>query len=317
MNGRAALTPPPGWTRRWLVAAGAYNLLWGSWVILFPNSLFDLTDIPRPTYPQIWQCVGMIVGVYGIGYLIASRNSRRHWPIVLVGLLGKIFGPLGFAASLARGDFPPAFGLTILTNDLLWWIPFSMMLWDAAKSNSEPHGTETIAIEEAMQRLVDQHGRSLDALSRAGTVLTIFARHSGCSFCREMLADLSKVQERLREEPVHLAIVTMSSTDGNAALAREFQLESASWISDPSATGYRAFGLQRGSFGQLFGPQSWVRGAVATLRGHRIGRLVGDGFQMPGAFLVEDGRIRASHRHGAASERVDFAGFACGVPSRG
>ena len=123
---------PPSWTRSWLVAAGIYNLAWGAAIIVLPHALFDLTGIERMRYPQLWQCIGMIVGVYGIAYLLAARDSRRHWPIVLVGLLGKIFGPIGFAVALARGEFPPAFGLTILTNDLLWWIPFSLILRDAA-----------------------------------------------------------------------------------------------------------------------------------------------------------------------------------------
>ena len=39
-----------------------------------------------PRYPQIWQCVGMIVGVYGVGYLVAASDPLRHWPIVLVGM---------------------------------------------------------------------------------------------------------------------------------------------------------------------------------------------------------------------------------------
>jgi ligand-binding SRPBCC domain-containing protein len=122
----------PRWAGRWLWAAGIYNLSWGALTILWPHLLFDLTGAQRINYPEIWQCVGMIVGVYGIGYLIAASDSRTHWPIVLVGLLGKIFGPIGFAVALWRGTFPPLFGLTILTNDLLWWIPFTMILIDAA-----------------------------------------------------------------------------------------------------------------------------------------------------------------------------------------
>ncbi|MFO0796807.1 MAG: alkyl hydroperoxide reductase [Gemmataceae bacterium] len=121
-------TDPPGWARWWLRAAGAYNLAWGATVIAFPQLLFDLCGIPRLNYPEIWQCVGMIVGVYGVGYLAAAADPWRHWPIVLVGLLGKVFGPIGFAAALAKGTFPPAFGLTILTNDLLWWVPFALIL---------------------------------------------------------------------------------------------------------------------------------------------------------------------------------------------
>src|SRR5690606_22323944 len=99
-------------------------LLWGALVIVRPYLLFDLAGMPRINYPEIWQCVGMIVGVYGIGYLIAAADPYRHWPIVLVGLLGKVFGPIGFAMALAQGSLPPLFGLTLLTNDLIWWLPF-------------------------------------------------------------------------------------------------------------------------------------------------------------------------------------------------
>lgn len=126
-------TLSPRWASRWLWAAGIYNLTWGTLAIAWPHLLFDLTGAERINYPEIWQCVGMIVGVYGIGYLIAASDSRTHWPIVLVGLLGKVFGPIGFLVALLRGTFPPLFGLTILTNDLLWWIPFAMILRDAAK----------------------------------------------------------------------------------------------------------------------------------------------------------------------------------------
>lgn len=134
----------PRWASRWLWVAGIYNLTWGTLTIAWPHSLFDLTGAQRINYPEIWQCVGMIVGVYGVGYIIAASDSRTHWPIVLVGLLGKVFGPIGFLVALLRGTFPPLFGLTILTNDLLWWIPFTMILLDAAKyqrANRRSNGT--------------------------------------------------------------------------------------------------------------------------------------------------------------------------------
>jgi hypothetical protein len=117
---------------RVLIAAGIYNLLWGAAVILYPSALFRFAQMELPRYPQIWQCVGMIVGVYGIGYLIAASDPLRHWPIVLVGFLGKVFGPIGFVGALVRGDLPLAFGVTIISNDLIWWVPFGAILYLAA-----------------------------------------------------------------------------------------------------------------------------------------------------------------------------------------
>ncbi|NBP79420.1 alkyl hydroperoxide reductase, partial [bacterium] len=103
--------------RVWLTAAGIYNLLWGAVTVLFPAWLFLLTGLEEPRYPFLWQCVGMIVGVYGVGYLAAATDPLRHWPIVLVGLLGKIFGPIGYLDGVLRGDVPVAFGVTLPTND--------------------------------------------------------------------------------------------------------------------------------------------------------------------------------------------------------
>ena len=119
----------PRWMRVTLVAAGIYNLVWGALVVALPDLLFDLAGMEPPRYPQLWQCIGMIVGVYGIGYLAAASDPVRHWPIVLVGFLGKVLGPIGFAGAVARGELPWAFGVTILTNDLVWWIPFGWILW--------------------------------------------------------------------------------------------------------------------------------------------------------------------------------------------
>jgi len=163
----------PRWAIRWLWAAGIYNLGWGIAMIAFPHFLFDLAGIERLNYPEIWQCVGMIVGVYGIGYIIAASDPRTHWPIVLVGLLGKIFGPIGFAAALWRGTFPPLFGLTILTNDLIWWIPFGMILWDAAGRRSEQRPAASLCSQyvkesriRAAPEVVFRFHESPDALTR-------------------------------------------------------------------------------------------------------------------------------------------------------
>ncbi len=126
-------TGAPRWARRWLMAAAAYNIVWGAFIVLSPASLFTWSDMAAPRYVSIWQCVGMIVGVYGVGYAVAARDPLRHWPIVLVGLLGKVFGPIGFVQAATTGELPWRFGWTILTNDLIWWPSFAMILWHAAR----------------------------------------------------------------------------------------------------------------------------------------------------------------------------------------
>ncbi len=111
-----------------LFAAALYNIIWGAVAILWPNKVFTLAGLDIPNYPELWQCIGMIVGVYGIGYFLAAHDPTKHWPIVLVGLLGKVFGPIGFVWAILQGRFNISFGGVIVLNDLIWWIPFAYIL---------------------------------------------------------------------------------------------------------------------------------------------------------------------------------------------
>ncbi len=122
----------PDWMGASLKFAGIYNILFGLWVIGWPSAWFEISGMEVPRYPFLWQCVGMIVGVYGVGYLAAAAAPLRHWPIVLVGFLGKVFGPIGFIWAASQGELPWQAGWMILFNDIVWLIPFAMILWAAA-----------------------------------------------------------------------------------------------------------------------------------------------------------------------------------------
>ncbi len=312
-------TGTPRWLKLALAAAGVYNLLWGAFAVLFPWALFDWMGMDRPNYPWLWQCIGMIVGVYGIGYLIASRDPRRHWPIVLVGLLGKIFGPMGFVISYAEGAVPLHFGATILTNDLLWWIPFALLLWDAASAVGDPGpASATLSVRDAMasKRIEGgtSVGRSLLELSDESPLLVVFLRHAGCTFCREALADVAAQRAKIESRGTRIVLVHMSTDAAAAAFFGKYKLADVARTGDLGRELYRAFELGRGSFWQLFGPKVFVRGFIAGIvNGHGVGALEGDGFQMPGAFLVQQGRIIAGKPHATAADRPDYAALACSI----
>ncbi len=118
----------PKWMQIVLKIAGVYNLIWGAWVILFPKHFFQITGMEMINHLVIWQGMGMVIGVYGIAYYLASFHPLRHWIIIFVGLLGKIFGPIGFIINYLQGNIPIGFGYTLFTNDFLWWIPFILIL---------------------------------------------------------------------------------------------------------------------------------------------------------------------------------------------
>jgi hypothetical protein len=118
--------------RNWFFAAAAYNAIWGTVVGLFPNLIFTVLGVPLPNYPVLMQAVGMVVGVYAIGYWLVGVDPERFGPFVFVGLAGKILGPLGFVYAAFRGDLPWTFGWVNVTNDLIWlpaFIPFAVIVF--------------------------------------------------------------------------------------------------------------------------------------------------------------------------------------------
>ncbi|MEM8835361.1 MAG: SelL-related redox protein [Planctomycetota bacterium] len=310
----------PAWMGVVLRLAGIYNILWGAWVVFAPGMLFDWFGIDRPQPIEIWQCVGMIVGVYGVGYWVAASNPARHWPIVLVGMLGKIFGPIGFAQAVFDGIFPPAFGLTILTNDLIWWVPFSLILVHAYRERgrrvAQSIERTSVDVREALAGIRTSAGDPLLELSHRGPVLLVFLRHLGCTFCREALADVARDRASIEANGATIALVHMSDDAVAEKFSAKYGLGDVARISDPEKRLYNAFDLARGSLGQLFGLEVWLRGFDAgVLHKHAVGKLEGDGFQMPGAFLVHDGAIVAAFRHESAGDRPDYCAIADHDPS--
>ena len=77
-------------------------------------------------------------------------------------------------------------------------------------------------------------------------------------------------------------------------------------VSDPEKELYAGFGLARGSAGQLLGPRVLWAGLQAALRGHGVGKPVGDPRMMSGWFLVHGSRVLWEHIHKHAGDMRRF-----------
>ena len=115
--------------------AGAYNIAWGLYAAFDPQWLFRFAGMAPQNQPAVFACLGMVVGLYGILYFEVARVPERGRLIAAVGLAGKVLGPIGLAVLIARGTWPPATLILTATNDVVWWIPFGLYLYDARPSH--------------------------------------------------------------------------------------------------------------------------------------------------------------------------------------
>lgn len=157
------------------------------------------------------------------------------------------------------------------------------------------------------KQMITNEGDSLFELSHDKPVLLVFLRHFGCTFCREALEELSNKREKLKTDGVELVFVHMADNDTAEKYFKRYKLEGCRYISDPDCVWYQRFGLVKGNFNQLFGLNVWMRGIQAgVIQGHGIGSYVGDGFQMPGVYMIQQACVREKFVHNKVSDKPDY-----------
>ena len=172
-------------------------------------------------------------------------------------------------------------------------------------------------LDEALHTIRSATGKTLEELSMSRPQLVVFLRHSGCTFCRQTLSDLAGLADEFKKQGVGLVLVHQNDQAEGARWFAEYGLADAEQISDPKTELYKAFQLGRASLIDILRPSVWWIGfRAAVIQGHWFGKIVGDVFQLPGAFLIDKGQVVRSYRHHLASDRPDYLQIACPIPAK-
>ena len=128
-----------------LALAAAYNVALGAWAVLAPQAFFELFALEAPRHPGVWSCLGMVLGCYGLLYAWAALHLERARPIVAVGLLGKVLGPVGWLLSVDAGEWPVRTVTLVLLDDVIWWLPFSLFLLEGTRARERLNALAPLA----------------------------------------------------------------------------------------------------------------------------------------------------------------------------
>ena len=162
-------------------------------------------------------------------------------------------------------------------------------------------------VQELLKRMVTDRGRNLADISAKTPVLLVFLRHFGCQFCRQGMDELSKKRSEFATNGTELIFVHMAENKIAQDYFARFHLDGTEHISDISCRLYMDFGLMKGTFGQLFGLQTWIRGfSLQSKYGNEFGKHLGDSFQMPGVFMIFQNEVKESFIHRSVADRPDY-----------
>jgi thiol-disulfide isomerase/thioredoxin len=159
-----------------------------------------------------------------------------------------------------------------------------------------------------MNAMVTNTRENLMELTHKQPVFLIFLRHFGCVFCKEALHDLSEKKEEFEAKGIRIVFVHMADNDVANEYFKNYGLKGVAHISDPGCNYYTAFGITKGTFSQLYGLRTWIRGFNAKRAGFELelSKNLGDSTQMPGIFSLHKGKIIQTFIHKRASDRPDY-----------
>ena len=305
------MKPLPDWIGIVLRFAGITNAVWGLTFVLFTDAMLRWAEMPVPEMLFSWKMTGFISVIFGAAYFLAAGNPLRHALIIGVGFFVKLTGTVIIVDYLFSNLISNRLALFFTLKDSLWAVVFAFILYHIFRARQAPDQTDNAPPEDTLSQFKTQAGNSLHDLSFSRPVYLVFLRHFGCTFCREAIGELQKKRKAIEAEGMQIVFVHMGKQGEAEQYFSKYGFRGAIHISDPDCVLYNTFQLKRGSFSQLFGLKSWLRGFEAgILRGYGVGKLVGDGFRMPGVFVLCKGQIIKEYRHTHAADRPDYEGLA-------
>jgi AhpC/TSA family len=244
----------------------------------------------------------IISAVSGLGLLGTALAPYRYWPVWLLVGQQKLGWLLYWATSWQNLPLP------FYLWEVGWLCCLVAMLAHTYKRFLQPPRS----LPDWRSLLFDTYALgkryNLGDKQQHQPLLLFFTRHSGCTFCREMLDELNTHIHRQQLPASLVVIITQSDPSSVEHMQLDYPyLAQVDWVSDPHRQLYQAFRLKRGRLGQMFGWRVWWRGLQANR--HGVGFLEGDGFQMPGVVLVRQGSIMAQQVFETAADKVDWPGW--------
>ncbi len=304
------LVVPRPWMQYLLLAAGIYNILWGLIAFVRPNYFLTQLHIDFANSAMISKAVGFLEIVFGLAYLMASQKPFKHWLIIFVGFIVKLCIAIAYGYYMSRGLAPEQMKFMVIANDVIWLLPFGVILYRAFEHYQSTRELEAYDMNprklKSLENIYTNTGISLQEHTDKWPTMLVFLRHFGCNFCRETLKEISNNRKYIESEGTRIVFVHLVDENSASEITDHFGLGDIPRISDPDKKIYKAFGLTRANLKQLFGINVIVRGMQHIFQLNPPRPFRGDAFQMPGIFVIHKGMVIQTFKHTSLADRPDY-----------
>lgn len=122
------MNPLADWMRYLLRFVAVYNLLAGLTLLVFYHEAFKIMGVKKPDMNLPIQLVGVMVGLFGVGYWMVARRPLLNRNILVLGFWSKALGSALGVYYVVLGKLPPVFLAVLFFADIIYLPPFAVII---------------------------------------------------------------------------------------------------------------------------------------------------------------------------------------------
>jgi small multidrug resistance pump len=125
---RNASRPLAKWMKFVLRFVAVYNVLAGLFMLIGYHETYKIIGMEKPDISFPIQLVGILVGLFGVGYYLVAKNPIENRNLLALGFWSKFLGSCLGTGYVLMGKLPPQFIAVYFFADVIYLPPFYLIM---------------------------------------------------------------------------------------------------------------------------------------------------------------------------------------------
>ena len=105
-----------------------FNVLAGLFMLIGYHETYKIIGMNKPDISFPIQLVGILVGLFGVGYYLVAKSPIENRNVLLLGFWSKFLGSCLATYCIVRGQLPLRFVAVYFFADIIYLPPFYLIL---------------------------------------------------------------------------------------------------------------------------------------------------------------------------------------------
>jgi CDP-diglyceride synthetase len=120
--------PLDKWMKFVLRFVAIFNVLAGLFMLIGYHETYKIIGMNKPDISFPIQLVGILVGLFGVGYYLVAKNPVENRNVLMLGFWSKFLGSCLGTYYVGRGQLPLQFVAVYFFADVIYLPPFYLIM---------------------------------------------------------------------------------------------------------------------------------------------------------------------------------------------